>query len=160
MKQFLSLAVAAAVAAGPMAAPAVSFAQDHSSYRSWDDYCHAKKKQGQRNGAVLGAIAGAVIGSNVAGHGNKTTGTVVGAAGGAAVGSNVGRDMAKAKCDSSGAYWDRGDTYDYRDRDYYHGGGRHADKWYERRGCRWSRDYENRPVRVCPDRHGHYRVAD
>jgi hypothetical protein len=155
--QFMTIALAAAVAAGSLSVPTTSLAQEGPRYSTWADYCHHQKKKGQRTGAVLGAIAGAVIGSNVAGHGNKTGGAVVGAAAGAAVGANVGREMGKAKCDDRGAYWSRDNTYDYGDRHYYREGGRHGDRWYQRRHCRWAQEYDGSYVRVCPDSRGYYR---
>ena len=154
----VSLMLAATLAAGSLAVPTFATAQD---YRTYDDYCHSQKKKGQHNGALLGAIAGAVIGSNMASHhGGRAGGAVLGAAAGAAVGSNIGRDAAKAKCDKQGAYWDQGDTYDYRDRSYYHGGGGYyRDDYYENRRCRWAREYDGDYVRVCPDRDGHYHIS-
>ncbi len=153
----VTLALAATLAAGSVSVPTVSVAQE---YRSYQDYCQHQKKQGQRNGAVLGAIAGAVIGSNMAAHhGGRSGGAVLGAAAGAAVGSNIGRESGKAKCDNGGAYWDQSETYDYRDRQYYHGRGYYRDDYYVERHCRWAREYDGDYVRVCPDRYGHYHVV-
>jgi hypothetical protein len=157
----LTLALTAALALNAISAP--SFAQsdrrgggyyDDQRYR---DYCHDKKKNGQKGGAVLGAIAGAVIGSNVAGRGAKTEGAVVGGVAGAVVGSNVGRSM--GKCDGRGAYWNKGNSYPYRGDYYRQGGGRYDDRYYESRRCRWAEDYNGDRIRVCPDNNGRYRPA-
>src|SRR5436190_11771587 len=114
----ISIALAAAIAASAMAAPA-SYARPSREYRysEADQYYHQACRKERRDrrvaGGVLGAIAGGVIGSNVAGHGNRTTGTVVGATAGAVVGNNIGR--ASVRCDGNGAYWSRNETYGYND---------------------------------------------
>lgn len=154
----LHLAVAAAVALSSLAPVTVANAQSrHYRYDDADAYyrdaCREKKRDRRVAGAVLGGIAGAVIGSNSTRH--RDTGAAVGAVAGAAAGSQIGAHT--TKCDRGGAYWSYGETYDYSDRYYYRGS--RNDSWYERRRCRWARDWRGDYVRVCPDGRGRYRIA-
>lgn len=156
----LTLALAAAFAAGPLAAPTFVSAQPRDAYQdqTYNDYCRHKKKEGQRTGAILGGIFGALFGNAVSSHGGKPGGTVIGAAAGAAVGSNIG--LQSAKCDDRGAYWSQEETYAYDDPQYYRRGGHYDDNWYRHRKCRWAKEYNNEWIRVCPDRQGRYHYSD
>ena len=86
---------------------------------------------------------------------------MLGAIAGAVIGAEVGRKSAKnsAACDAQGAYWYRQDTRDWRYGERWGHKGRRTNDWYARQGCRWARDYRGDYFRVCPDRHGRYRVA-
>ena len=160
MKSTLTLALAAAVAATAVLPLSTAQAQSRSyRYAEADAYyrdaCREKRRDRRTAGAVLGGIAGAVIGSNVDDDGNRAEGTVIGAVAGAAAGSHIaGKSV---KCDRAGAYWSRGETYGYSDRYYYRGS--RNDTWYDRRNCRWARDWRGDYVRVCPDSRGRYRIA-
>ncbi|HEY3815431.1 MAG TPA: glycine zipper 2TM domain-containing protein [Caulobacteraceae bacterium] len=159
----VSLAVAAAMALGPIAvsAPTIAVAQDgpppDAQYSSYEDYCHHAKKHGQHVGTILGAIGGAIIGSNLAAHsGGRAGGAVLGGAAGAAVGSNVGRSMGSAKCKNGDAYWSEDQTYAWDDSSYYHPGGYYSDDYYRGHHCRWGQDYDGSYVRVCRRNDGNY----
>ena len=160
MKSTLILAVAAAVVVTAVAPLPTAQAQSRSyRYAEADAYyrdaCREKRRDRRAAGTVLGGIAGAVIGSNVDDDGNRAEGTVIGAIAGAAVGNQIG--ARSTKCDRNGAYWSRGETYGYSDRYYYRGS--RSDSWYERRHCRWARDWRGDYVRVCPDSRGRYRIV-
>lgn len=159
MKSTLSLALAAATALTiftPVSVDAQSrgYRYDESD-RYYRDACREEKRDRRVAGAVLGGIAGAVIGSNLDNSGNRTDGTIIGGVAGAAAGSHIG--ASSAKCDKNGAYWSRGETYGYSDRYSYRGS--RNDQWYERRRCRFARDWRGDYVRVCPDGRGRYRIA-
>ncbi len=154
----ISLAVAAAMAAGSLMVPQVADAQSRGyrysdSERYYRDYCRERKREGKIAGGVLGAVAGAVVGQQI----DDGEGAVIGGIAGAALGSNAGGKMAKANCDKRGVYWDRRETYG-DSRSYYYRG-RYNDSWYRRNNCRWARDWRGDYVRVCPDRNGRYRIA-
>ncbi len=74
--------------------------------------CKYEQKHDEHVGTAVGAVAGGVIGSNIAGHGSKTTGTVLGALAGAAIGSKMGHSKGKKDCLSRMAY--RTETHYYR----------------------------------------------
>jgi Glycine zipper 2TM domain len=153
----VTLALTAAMALGPILAIPTSASAQPADYRSYEDYCHAKKKHGQHLGTVLGAIGGAVIGSNLAAHsGGRAGGAVLGAAAGAAVGSNVGRSAGEAKCSGGHAYWTEDQTYAYDDSAYYHPGGYYNDDYYRGRHCRWAQDYDGSYIRVCRHNDGNF----
>jgi len=152
--------LAAATAAGALAIPSFADAQSRGyrydeSDRYYREACRDRKRDARVAGGVIGAIVGGVAGSNLDDDGNRAEGTVLGAAAGAVVGSQVGRSS--VKCDRTGAYWTRGETYGYSDSYYYRG--RYRDDWYTRRNCRWARDWRGDYVRVCPDRRGRYRIT-
>jgi len=159
MKSPLTLTLAAAVAISvftPMTASAQvrSYRYDEAD-RYYRDACREERRDRRAAGTVLGGIAGAVIGSNVDDDGNRAEGTVIGAVAGAAIGNQIGAKS--VKCDRTGAYWSRGETYGYHDRYYYRG--YRSDSWYDRRHCRWARDWRGDYVRVCPDSRGRYRIV-
>ena len=159
MKSTLTLALAAAAAVTALA-PLPAAAQSRGyryeeSNRYYRDACREEKRDRRVAGAIIGGIAGAVIGSNLDDSGNRNDGTAIGAVAGAAAGSHIGART--ANCDRHGVYWTRGQTYGYSDRYYYRGSRR--DDWYDRRHCRWARDWRGDYVRVCPDGRGRYRIA-
>jgi hypothetical protein len=110
---------------------------------------------------ILGAIAGGVLGSNVAGHGERTTGTVLGALVGGGVGAAVGNANDRYRCDAQGAYYSFNDTLPYRVSDNVYRDPRY-DYW-RNRGCRLApapvNDTDYAYVRVCPDSMGRYRIT-
>lgn len=130
----------------------------YGDYRYYEDACRAEKRKRRNTGAAVGAVAGATVGSQVAGNGARTEGAVLGAVAGAVIGAEVGRKSAKrsAVCDASGPYWYRQDTRDWRYGERWGHRGRRNDA---RQGCRWAQDYRGDYFRVCPDRHGRYRIA-
>jgi hypothetical protein len=89
----LTLALAAATMAMPVAVPAPAFAHDNGYYqgRTWvgaDGRTRCRRKNGTV-GLVVGGAAGALVGRAIDSRGNRTTGTVLGAAAGALLGREV-----------------------------------------------------------------------
>ncbi len=74
--------------------------------------CKYEQKHDEHVGTAVGAVAGGVVGSNIAGHGSKTTGTILGALAGAAIGSHLGHSKGKSDCMNRVAY--REETHYYR----------------------------------------------
>ncbi len=113
MTHFLKKAALAAAGAGLV----VSVVAPQIASAGYTHYvCKYEQKHDEHVGTAVGAVAGGVIGSNLAGHGSKTTGTVLGALAGAAIGSKMGHSQGKKDCLSRVAY--RTETH------YYHRNGR------------------------------------
>jgi opacity protein-like surface antigen len=140
---------------------------DNDYYR---DYRASPCEQRQRDravaGTVIGALAGAALGSNLARGGGRVGGTVIGAVLGGVVGSNIARST--AQCDNGGYYFSYDQTYPYREGEWERGrSGRYDYDYYSRHGCRlavapahFGDSDEYRYVRVCPDDHHRYRIAE
>lgn len=136
----------------------------YSAYR--DSPCETRRDNRTVGGALIGALAGAALGSNIASSGVRTEGAVLGGLVGAGLGGSIGRSS--AKCDGNGYWYSRDQTVSYREAGYQRGqrSGRYAYNDYSRRGCRlapapaeYNGQTEYRYVRVCPDRHGRYRIT-
>ena len=89
----ITLALAAATMAMPVAMPAPAFAHDNGYYqgRTWqgrDGRTYCRKRDGTV-GLVVGGAAGALIGRAIDSRGDRTTGTLLGAAAGALLGREV-----------------------------------------------------------------------
>ena len=89
----ITLALAAATMAMPVAMPAPAFAHHDGYYqgRTWqgrDGRTYCRKRDGTV-GLVVGGAAGALIGRAIDSRGDRTTGTLLGAAAGALLGREV-----------------------------------------------------------------------
>lgn len=140
---------------------------DEDLYRDYrSSPCEQREQDRALAGGVMGALAGAALGLNVASGGGRAGGAVMGAVLGGAVGADIGKST--AQCDEGGYYFSFEQTYPYREGEWEHGrSGRYDYDYYLRNSCRLAvapahlgdRD-EYRYVRVCPDSHGRYRLAD
>lgn len=97
----LTLALAAATMAMPVALPAPAFAYgDRYEGRSWqgrDGRIYCRKRNGTV-GLIVGGAAGALAGRAIDTRGERTTGTVLGAAAGALLGRHVDRNRGSRRC--------------------------------------------------------------
>ena len=89
----VTLALAAATMALPVAMPAPAFAQNNGYYqgRTWvgqDGRTYCRKRNGTV-GTIVGGAAGALVGRAIDRNGSRVTGTVLGAAAGALLGREV-----------------------------------------------------------------------
>ncbi len=89
----ITLALAAATMAVPVALPAPAFAHHDGVYRgqTWrgaDGRTYCRKRNGT-TGLLVGGAAGALAGRAIDSRGNRTTGTILGAAAGALLGREV-----------------------------------------------------------------------
>ncbi len=89
----VTLALAAATMAMPVAVPAPAFAAQDGYYqgRTWqgrDGRTYCRKRNGTV-GTIVGGAAGALAGRAIDSRGNRTTGTVLGAAAGALLGREI-----------------------------------------------------------------------
>lgn len=107
MTRPLLLSAALAVGASLLASTAIAQPYD---VRHYDGYCYAKKKEAQRDGAIIGAIIGGIIGSNVAARHHRDSGTVAGAIIGGKVGSEAGKNS--VKCYNGEYYAYQGSYYE------------------------------------------------
>ena len=96
--KFAVAAAATGLVLGLVAAPQIASA-GYTHY-----VCKYEQKHDEHVGTAVGAVTGGVIGSNLAGHGSKTTGTVIGALAGAAIGSKMGHSKGKSDCLNRVAY--------------------------------------------------------
>ena len=96
-KQFALIATAA-IAAGVLAIPSVSLAQDarYNGYNT-DTQCQQRVNNGTTTGGLVGAGVGAIAGRSLASRGNRNEGSVLGAVVGAVIGSQVGKN--RLACD-------------------------------------------------------------
>jgi hypothetical protein len=97
----LSLAIAAATMAVPVAMPAPAFAKHDGYYhgKTWKDKrgrLRCRKPDGTI-GLIVGGAAGALVGREIDKHGDRTTGTVLGAAAGALLGREVARSRTRCR---------------------------------------------------------------
>ena len=86
----VTLALAAATMALPVAMPAPAFAQTNGYYqgKTWrgaDGRTYCRKRNGTV-GTIVGGAAGALVGRAIDNRGSRVTGTVLGAAAGALIG--------------------------------------------------------------------------
>ena len=97
----LSLAIAAAAMAMPVAMPATAFAKDgYYNGKTWRDSqgrLRCKRSNGT-TGLIIGGAAGALAGRAIDTRGERTTGTVLGAAAGALLGREVDRNRSGYRC--------------------------------------------------------------
>ena len=89
----ITLALAAATMAMPVAMPAPAFAHQDGYYngRTWrgsDGRTYCRRKNGT-TGLLVGGAAGALAGRAIDSRGNRTTGTILGAAAGALLGREI-----------------------------------------------------------------------
>ena len=88
----LTLALAAATMAMPVAMPAPSFAADgYYNGRTWrgsDGRTRCRRRNGT-TGLLVGGAAGALAGRAIDSNGSRATGTILGAAAGALLGREV-----------------------------------------------------------------------
>jgi outer membrane lipoprotein SlyB len=88
----VTLALAAATMALPVAMPAPAFAQDGyyqgKTWRGSDGRTYCRKRNGTV-GTIVGGAAGALVGRAIDNRGSRVTGTVLGAAAGALLGREV-----------------------------------------------------------------------
>ena len=98
----LSLALAAAAMAAPVALPAPAFANHDGYYhgKTWrDDQGRLRcRKSNGTVGLIVGGAAGALAGRAIDTRGERTTGTVLGAAAGALIGREVDRGRSRSRC--------------------------------------------------------------
>lgn len=95
----LTLALAAASMAVPVALPAPAFAHGDRYYsgKTWrgsDGRTYCRKKNGT-TGLLIGGAAGALAGRAIDGGRDRTTGTIVGAAAGALLGRHIDRNSGR-----------------------------------------------------------------
>lgn len=97
----LTLALAAATMAMPVAMPAPAAAHDgYYQGRTWqgrDGRTYCRKRNGTV-GLIVGGAAGALAGRAIDTRGERTTGTVLGAAAGALLGRHVDRNRGSRRC--------------------------------------------------------------
>src|SRR3712207_2448803 len=98
----LSLAIAAATLAVPVAIPAPDFANHNGYYhgKTWRDSqgrLRCRKPNGT-TGLIVGGAAGALVGRAIDTRGDRTTGTLIGAAAGALVGREIDRNRKGYRC--------------------------------------------------------------
>lgn len=89
----VTLALAAATMALPVAMPAPAFAQDNGYYqgRTWrgqDGRTYCRRRNGT-TGLLVGGAAGALAGRAIDSRGSRATGTILGAAAGALLGREI-----------------------------------------------------------------------
>jgi len=94
MKPFVTLAVAAAIAAPSLAIPRLADAQYYRQYGTYDP-CRAEQRAAANHGTVAGGVLGAVLGSAIAGRGNRFAGAVVGGTAGAVAGHAIAKNTVK-----------------------------------------------------------------
>ena len=90
----ITLVLAAASLAMPVAMPAPTYAQGYYQGKVWRDSqgrLRCKRRNGT-TGLIVGAAGGALIGRAVDGGNNRATGTIVGAAAGALIGRSIDRN--------------------------------------------------------------------
>jgi hypothetical protein len=89
----VTLALAAATMAMPVAMPAPAFAHESGYYqgKTWRDSqgrLRCRRKNGT-TGLIVGGAAGALAGRAIDSRGSRTTGTLLGAAAGALIGREI-----------------------------------------------------------------------
>lgn len=104
----LSLMIAAASLAAPVAMPAPAMARHHHHRHYSDGYYHGKtwrdshgrwrcRRSDGTVGLLIGGAAGALAGRAIDTHGERATGTILGAAAGALLGREIDRNHSRCR---------------------------------------------------------------